>query len=581
MIESIGQGIDIRRRMMYPMMLNDTYRNVSHCEKRQEQETGFSSASVLDVLGFDDQDLQLINPPEPGQELGLRKVVANEGDDRVAIERRRQPHDEEVEDEEDNRQSGGLLLKARDGGGHAREPHHNKHRAKPEPDVHADSNDDISVQSENSFAGLGFPRVLVSVLKMLGFESPSTIQKKALPNLINGIDGMVQSGSGTGKTSMLAMLVCHVARKARTTNSSKLHPQKLSSVIVSPTRELAKQTRDTINKMGLSMGMLCWALVGGHEFKRDLDALTSKNKHNWNNNNNNKGTNELTIKKERFIATSGTIGRSYQMVDLHPNVFASTKLLLIDEIDSIINEGFSNLLLSTKNRLPCSIQVCVTSATIDPNVAQLCEKILSNPFRILTKNQDLVRSGIKQYIVKVSADVEEKIVMCVQLYERVRALQTIIFCRKRSSVELLFRRFKNRGEKVAMVHRDVKQSDRARTLAEFKRQRIHLLISTDILARGIDVPSVMATINFDMPHQLETYMHRVGRAGRFYGKGLAITLVSPEDEVSLRDLRSKFAMEIPELKVKFRQNKPAISPETYHLGQLARRNYLRSRRRHS
>eukprot|EP00471_Norrisiella_sphaerica_P001477 CAMPEP_0184482232 /NCGR_PEP_ID=MMETSP0113_2-20130426/3803_1 /TAXON_ID=91329 /ORGANISM="Norrisiella sphaerica, Strain BC52" /LENGTH=131 /DNA_ID=CAMNT_0026861843 /DNA_START=139 /DNA_END=534 /DNA_ORIENTATION=+ len=130
------------------------------------------------------------------------------------------------------------------------------------------------------------------------------------------------------------------------------------------------------------------------------------------------------------------------------------------------------------------------------------------------------------------------------------------------------------------MHREVPMKERERTLEKLRSQSIMLLVTTDVWARGIDIQSVMATINFDMPYRLETYMHRVGRAGRFYGKGLAVTLVSPDDAQSFEELQLQYAMKIPELPIKFRQKKPAISPRDYHLGQLARENYLRSKRQH-
>eukprot|EP00467_Chlorarachnion_reptans_P020236 CAMPEP_0114492584 /NCGR_PEP_ID=MMETSP0109-20121206/3636_1 /TAXON_ID=29199 /ORGANISM="Chlorarachnion reptans, Strain CCCM449" /LENGTH=363 /DNA_ID=CAMNT_0001669443 /DNA_START=99 /DNA_END=1189 /DNA_ORIENTATION=+ len=334
----------------------------------------------------------------------------------------------------------------------------------------------------NAFAALGVPRELADVVGRLGFEEPSPIQKAAIPPILGGRDGIVQSQSGTGKTSMLSLICTAVAMGRDSLDTG------VRAVIVSPSRELAIQTGEMIDRMGfepLAAAQVC----------------------------------------------SGTPGRLFQLLRLNPELFNKTRVLVVDEVDEILSTGFNQILLSIKDRLPADVNVCVTSATLTPDANEICEKITRDPIKIYTKNEDLARSGIKQFYVKVPvSQLEEKVALCTEIYKRVASLQTIIFANKISTVQALYRRFKSKGVTVGMMHREVSQKDRDRVLAAFKAQKLKLLITTDVWSRGIDVKSVMATINFEMPYQLETYMHRVGRAGRFYGKGLAVTLVSPEDQ---------------------------------------------------
>uniref|UniRef100_A0A7S0H9L8 RNA helicase n=1 Tax=Amorphochlora amoebiformis TaxID=1561963 RepID=A0A7S0H9L8_9EUKA len=312
--------------------------------------------------------------------------------------------------------------------------------------------------------------------------------------------------------------------------------------------------------MGYTLGIKCMSLIGGKQVKSD----------------------RLRLQKEAIQVVSGTPGRLFQFAREYKDIFSNVKILVIDEVDEILENGFNNVLLSIMDRLPKTLQVCVTSATLTPDVTELTAKLTKDPFKLLTKQEDLARSGIRQFHVLVNSNgEEEKIVLCLALYERIKSLQTIIFANKPTTVDSIFRRFKNRGLKVGMVHGDIDQKQRDKVLESFKNQDIMVLITTDVWSRGIDVRSVMATINFDVPYHPQTYMHRVGRAGRFYGKGLAITLVSPKDDQAFKTLQTTFAMEIPELPVKFRQNKPAVDPQTYYMGQQMRKNWLKGRRKHT
>jgi len=242
----------------------------------------------------------------------------------------------------------------------------------------------------------------------------------------------------------------------------------------------------------------------------------------------------------------GTPGRVFDMIQrgsLNPN---SIKQFVLDEADEMLSRGFKDQIYDIFRLLPSSIQVILLSATMPADVLEVTKRFMREPIRILVKKEELTLEGIKQFYINVDSE-EWKLDPLCDLYETLTITQAVIFCNTRRKVDWLTEKMHARDFTVSSMHGDMEQSQRDVIMKEFRSGSSRVLITTDLLARGIDVQQVSLVINYDLPTNRENYIHRIGRGGRFGRKGVAINFVSNDDVRVMREIEQFYNTQIDEM----------------------------------
>jgi len=300
-------------------------------------------------------------------------------------------------------------------------------------------------------------------------------------------------------------------------------------LILSPTRELARQTHKVVLALGDYLNVTCHLSVGGTKSNEDRQAL-----------------------QRLPHVVVGTPGRIKDMLQRRCLEVGEMKILVVDEADEMLGQGFLNDIHDVFKFLPSSIQVVLFSATLPNEILEVTNRFMRDPVRIIVKAEELTLHGIAQFHINLE-DPSWKLDTLCDLWEQIAIDQCVIFCNTRRSAERLAEDMNARDFAVSMVHGVMAEEDRRARFEDFKRGTTRVLIATDLYARGIDVQGVSTVVNFDIPTEnLETYIHRIGRSGRFGRKGVAINLVSSQrDERAIRDIEQFYGTEIPEMPATF------------------------------
>ncbi|MBA0622363.1 hypothetical protein Godav_007915 [Gossypium davidsonii] len=347
-----------------------------------------------------------------------------------------------------------------------------------------------------------------------GFEKPSAIQQRGIVPFCKGLDVIQQAQSGTGKTATFCSGILQQL------DYSLVQCQAL---VLAPTRELAQQIEKVMRALGDYLGVKVHACVGGTSVREDQRILSS-------------GVHVVV----------GTPGRVFDMLrrqSLRPD---HIKMFVLDEADEMLSRGFKDQIYDIFQLLPPKIQVGVFSATMPPEALEITRKFMNKPVRILVKRDELTLEGIKQFYVNVEKE-EWKLETLCDLYETLAITQSVIFVNTRRKVDWLTDKMRSRDHTVSATHGDMDQNARDIIMREFRSGSSRVLITTDLLARGIDVQQVSLVINYDLPTQPENYLHRIGRSGRFGRKGVAINFVTTDDERMLYDIQRFYNVVIEEL----------------------------------
>lgn len=310
---------------------------------------------------------------------------------------------------------------------------------------------------------------------LLGFEKPSAIQQRAILPIIKGRDVLAQSQSGTGKTGVFCIGIL------QNIDTSLMETQAL---ILSPTRELAEQSQKVLLSIGDYMKVQCHACIGGKSIGEDIRRL-------------NYGVQVV----------SGTPGRVYDMINRRFLRTRNIKMLVIDEGDEMLNQGFKEQLYDIYRFLPPSTQVILVSATMPKEVLDMTNKFMNEPVKILVKRDELTLEGIKQFFIAVEKE-EWKLDTLIDLYNSLTITQAVIFCNSRKKVEWLANELRNAGFTVSAMHGSMPQKERDSIMEEFRAGNSRVLIATDVWGRGLDVQQVSLVINYDLPSSRELYIHR-------------------------------------------------------------------------
>ncbi|KAJ1614379.1 eukaryotic translation initiation factor 4A-1 and RNA SFII helicase [Cryptosporidium canis] len=372
----------------------------------------------------------------------------------------------------------------------------------------------------NSFDEMGLKDSLLRGIYSYGFEFPSAIQRRAIVPIIEGRDTIIQSQSGTGKTCVFSVSALEIC--------SNIKEKVPIVLILSPTRELAEQSEKVCSSIGDYLDIKVHCCIGGKNLKDDIKALSG-------------GASII----------SGTPGRVIQMIEQGHLATKKIKLLIIDEADEMFDYGFKTQVYDIYKYLPTRIQTVLVSATLPDDILEMAQKFMRNPLQILVPKEEVSLDKIKQYYVQVEEEKWKFETLC-DLYDTLTVTQSIIFCNTKNKVEWLSKKMMENHFTVSFVHGDLPQVNREEIMREFREGRTRVLITTDLWGRGIDVQQVNLVVNYDLPLSKELYIHRIGRSGRFGRFGIAINLITNEDESTLSSIERYYSIKISKLPANIR-----------------------------
>jgi translation initiation factor 4A len=345
-----------------------------------------------------------------------------------------------------------------------------------------------------------------------GYEKPSEVQKNAILPMLSGQNLIVQAQSGTGKTATFSIGILQQINE-------DIHS--VQAIVLSPTRELSTQTHKVIKSLSEFMHVNAICCIGGTSLQNDYKSLESA---------------QIVI---------GTPGRIFDLLNRKQLKTEHLKLCVLDEADEILSRGFKEQIYNIFYNLP-TIQTCLFSATVPLDILEIAEQFVKNPQKILIKKEELTLAGIKQFYIAIEEEKYKFDTLC-DLYETLTINQAIIYCNTKHKVEWLENEMTKRDFTVSCIHGELTQPERDKIMKNFRDGVFRVLITTDLLARGIDIQQISLVINFDIPTNRENYIHRIGRSGRFGRKGVAINFITKNDINQLRDIESFYLTEINEM----------------------------------
>ena len=349
-----------------------------------------------------------------------------------------------------------------------------------------------------------------------GFEKPSPIQQKAIKPIILRKDIIAQAQSGTGKTAAFSIGALSIL---------DLKDKNTQVLIMSPTRELSIQTSNVITSIGSSMeGLKVQTFYGGSSVEEGNDFL----------------------KKNVPHIICGCPGRVYDMLRRNKITHRSIKLIILDEADEMLSSGFKEQVYNIFQYLNSDIQVALFSATLPNQILPIIKKIMRNPVKICVKAEQLTLEGISQYYVAMDDD-RQKYSTLKDIFSYLTLSQCIIYCNSVKRVADLYEAMCEDGFPVCCIHSNMEKNTRDAAFNEFRNGKSRVLISSNVTARGIDIQQVSTVINFDIPKDIYTYLHRIGRSGRWGRKGTGINFVTRRDVGKLKEIENYYLCEIKEM----------------------------------
>jgi translation initiation factor 4A len=372
-----------------------------------------------------------------------------------------------------------------------------------------------NLQVYESFDEMGLNDSLIRGVYSYGFENPSKIQKIAIVPMSKHTDILAQSQSGTGKTGAFtigALSVVDISIKA---------PQVL---VICPTRELSQQTERVARALGNYMDLKVLSATGGNQLRSDISALKAG---------------------AQFIV--GTPGRIYDLIRRGDLSVDNIKYVILDEADQMLEDLFAEQIKAIlDNKYPSNTHLALFSATMPQNVLEIAESYLNNPVRILLPPDEVTLDGIKQFYIGLDRE-DWKLPTLLDLYQQIAVNQALIYVNKRQKAEWLAKQLASQGFTLEYIHGEMDVAERKKRMEDFRSGQVRVLISTDLLARGIDVQQVSLVVNYELPIQRENYVHRIGRSGRYGKKGVAINLVCGDELNTLKEIEKHYSTSILEL----------------------------------
>jgi len=368
---------------------------------------------------------------------------------------------------------------------------------------------DVTATKGHEFEDYCLKRELLMGIFEKGWENPSPIQEASIPIALTGRDILARAKNGTGKTGAY---IIPILERIDTTKD------KIQALIIVPTRELALQTSQICIEISKHMGCKVMATTGGTNLKEDIMRL-----------------------QQQVHVVIATPGRILDLMKKGLAVMDKCGMLVMDEADKLLSQDFKNMLDSVIGFLPPDRQILLYSATFPCTVDQFIKKHMHNPYEI-NLMEELTLKGITQYYAYVQ---EKQKVHCLNtLFSKLQINQSIIFCNSTQRVELLAKKITELGYSCFYIHAKMRQDHRNRIFHDFRNGACRNLVCSDLFTRGIDIQAVNVVINFDFPKMSETYLHRIGRSGRFGHLGIAINLITYDDRFALHKIEQELGTEI-------------------------------------
>ena len=368
--------------------------------------------------------------------------------------------------------------------------------------------------SELSFDELNIKENLLRGVYSYGFDKPSIIQHKAVPVLMKGSDVIAQAQSGTGKTGAFSI---------GSLNNVDEDLKETQVIILSPTRELADQTFKVITELSSYTKITSCKVVGGTRVQDGIQDL----------------------RKIPHVVV-GTPGRVLDML-LKKHIYTEhIKTFVIDEADEMLSQGFQEMIHNIFNYIPKKTQVGLFSATFPDELLELSKQFMNEPEQILVKKEVLTLEGISQYYINVKHH-NWKYDVLTDIYNTINITQCIIYINAKNRLNDIYHQLNKDDFPVGMIHGSLMTHEREQIMNKFRQGEIRILLSTDLLSRGIDIQQLSLVINFDLPRNKETYIHRIGRSGRYGRKGVSINFICNNETDELNELQKFYNTKILEM----------------------------------
>lgn len=365
---------------------------------------------------------------------------------------------------------------------------------------------------------LTIPEELLRGIFAYGFDNPSPIQQKAILPFQQGLDILAQAQSGTGKTGTFTIGTLLRVDPFKPTTQA---------ILLAPTRELARQIHGVISALSQQMSLRIALVIGGTNVQESSKQFTQS-----------KTCPHIVV---------GTPGRVTDFLTRRIIQGNTVNMLVLDEADEMLSKGFKQQIYEIFQQVHQDVQVGLFSATIPRDVEQLTERFMRNPVKILVHSDMLTLKGIKQYYIALSENEQDKLNTLKDLFGDLSISQCIIYCNTVERVIHVYEDMVESGFPVAQIHSHMTEDERKQTYEEFKAGKHRVLISSNLTARGIDIQQVSIVINFDIPFDHHTYLHRIGRSGRYGRKGVAINFVTKNDVRAMREIEQYYDTSIEEL----------------------------------
>ncbi|XP_060837451.1 ATP-dependent RNA helicase me31b isoform X1 [Rhopalosiphum padi] len=384
-----------------------------------------------------------------------------------------------------------------------------KAKLKLPPQDHRIKTSDVTSTKGNDFEEFCLKRELLMGIFEKGWEKPSPIQEASIPIALSGKDILARAKNGTGKTGAYSIPVLEQV-------DPKLDV--IQALVIVPTRELALQTSQICIELAKHLDIRVMVTTGGTNLKDDILRIY-----------------------QRVHVIIATPGRILDLLDKSIAKVDNCRILVLDEADKLLSQDFKGMLDHIISRLPSERQILLYSATFPLTVKQFMDKHLRSPYEI-NLMEELTLKGVTQYYAFVQ---EKQKVHCLNtLFSKLQINQSIIFCNSTQRVELLAKKITDLGYCCYYIHAKMAQAHRNRVFHDFRKGSCRNLVCSDLFTRGIDVQAVNVVINFDFPKMAETYLHRIGRSGRFGHLGIAINLITYDDRFALHRIEQELGTEI-------------------------------------
>jgi len=402
-----------------------------------------------------------------------------------------------------------------------------------------------------SFKSLGLSEALVKAVSAQGYDTPTPIQAKSIPPVLEGKDVLASAQTGTGKTAGFTLPMLQLLSQQQ-----PLHKRPVRALVLTPTRELAAQVHKNVKDYSQFLYLRSTVIFGGVNQKPQVSKLKN-------------GVDVL-------IATPG------RLIDLNNQGLLSlskVEILVLDEADRMLDMGFLRDIKKIMGLIPKQRQTLLFSATFSKEIRALANDFLKNPISVKSTPENTTVEAIKQQVYRVAK--EKKTDLLIKLITEGTWKQILVFTRTKHGANKLVKKLESAKISAAAIHGNKSQGARTKALAGFKSGQVNVLVATDIASRGLDIPLLPYVVNFEIPNVSEDYVHRIGRTGRAGASGLAVSLVSADETVFLRDIEKLIGEKLPVEILEGFEPDPNASTKPFNPQQRGKKPRNNSRSGHS